>query len=76
MITVSISKLAGDAFGKGSYADKLIHLKGYPYLNSREDELLGFLAKDVMSPINMLTCLKASGVSLSEIRNIKYDTIL
>lgn len=68
MITVSISKLVGDAFGKGSYADKLIHLKGYPYLDNREEEVLGLLAKEVMTPSNRLTCLKASGMTLGVLK--------
>jgi chloride channel 3/4/5 len=69
MITVSVSKLVGDAFGKGGYADKLIALKGYPFLDHRSNEIIGLLSKDIMTPITRLTCLKATGVSLGDISN-------
>lgn len=46
----------------------MIIFEGYPFLDNRDDEVLGFLAKEVMTPVSRLTCLKASGVTLGELK--------
>jgi chloride channel 3/4/5 len=64
MVTIMVAKLVGDSFGEGGYADIMIRVQQYPFLDPKEDNVLGFEAKDVMTPLHRLFVLYSERLDL------------
>ncbi|KAI8812268.1 chloride channel, partial [Cladochytrium replicatum] len=64
MVTLMVTKLVGDFFGKGGLTDILIRWKQYPYLDPHDEELIGLSAEKVMTPASELVCLTGTGMTV------------
>ncbi|KAJ3153315.1 glycerol ethanol, ferric requiring protein [Geranomyces michiganensis] len=67
MATLMTAKIVGDLFGKGGFAEMQIRMNRYPFLDPREDEVVGLTASEVMTPSAELVCFVVSGMTVSDI---------
>ncbi|KAF8975353.1 hypothetical protein BGZ46_009194, partial [Entomortierella lignicola] len=74
MIVVMISKWVGDAFGKEGIFDGIILLCGYPFLDDKEEYKLNTTASQVMTPVEDLVVVTATGNTLDSLDNLLHDT--
>ncbi|KAF9433438.1 hypothetical protein BGZ76_009468 [Entomortierella beljakovae] len=74
MIVVMISKWVGDAFGKEGIFDGMILLCGYPFLDDKEEYRLNTTASQVMTPVEDLVVVTATGNTLDSLDNLLHDT--
>ncbi|KAF9355441.1 hypothetical protein BGX26_006516 [Mortierella sp. AD094] len=74
MIVVMISKWVGDAFGKEGIFDGIILLCGYPFLDDKEEYRLNTTASQVMTPVEDLVVVTATGNTLDSLDNLLHDT--
>lgn len=71
MIAVMISKWVGDAFGKRGIYESWIHFNEYPFLdNSEEVHIPNLPVSSVMTRIEDLTVLTATGHTIESLKNI------
>jgi len=71
MIAVMISKWVGDAFGKRGIYESWIHFNEYPFLdNSEEFPIPDIPASQVMTRIEDLTVLTATGHTIESLKQI------
>ncbi|KAG0276639.1 hypothetical protein BGZ96_003202, partial [Linnemannia gamsii] len=74
MIVVMTSKWVGDAFGKEGIFDGIILLCGYPYLGDKEDYKLNTTASQVMTPVEDIVVVTATGNTLDSLDNLLHET--
>ncbi|KAJ3169274.1 glycerol ethanol, ferric requiring protein [Geranomyces variabilis] len=67
MATLMTAKIVGDLFGKGGFAEMQIRMNRYPFLDPREDEVIGLTASEVMTPSAELVCFVVSGMTVADI---------
>jgi chloride channel 3/4/5 len=71
MIAVMISKWVGDAFGKRGIYESWIHFNEYPFLdNSEETPIPDVPASQVMTRIEDLVVLTATGHTIESLKNV------
>lgn len=71
MIAVMISKWVGDAFGKRGIYESWIHFNEYPFLdNSEEVQIPNIPVSQVMTRIEDLTVLTATGHTIESLKQI------
>lgn len=73
MIAVMISKWVGDAISPRGIYESWIHFKGYPLLDNRDDNgssIPDVLAAQVMTRIDDLIVITATGHTISSLRNL------
>ncbi|KAI9206915.1 putative voltage-gated chloride channel [Polychytrium aggregatum] len=70
MITLMVAKLVGDAFQEGGIADILIRVNKFPFLDHKEDSIIGVAADEVMTPIDELVCFPSTGMRISSIEKV------
>lgn len=74
MVTIMVSKWVGDAFGKESIYDGLVHLNGYPFLDPREEYSQSTTTQQVMTRAQELFVLPASGMTVDELEELLQTT--
>ncbi|KAG9067227.1 hypothetical protein KI688_012009 [Linnemannia hyalina] len=74
MIVVMTSKWVGDAFGKEGIFDGIILLCGYPFLGDKEEYKLNTMASQVMTPVEDLVVVTATGNTLDSLDNLLHET--
>ncbi|KAG0375205.1 hypothetical protein BGX24_009410 [Mortierella sp. AD032] len=74
MIVVMTSKWVGDAFGKEGIFDGIILLCGYPYLGDKEEYKLNTTASQVMTPVEDIVVVTATGNTLDSLDNLLHET--
>ncbi|KAJ3300244.1 hypothetical protein HK104_002806 [Borealophlyctis nickersoniae] len=74
MITVMVSKWVGDAFGKESIYDALIHLNGYPFLDNKEAYTYNTVASAVMTKFEDLDVITATGHNVDTLDELLQNT--
>ncbi|TPX62521.1 hypothetical protein PhCBS80983_g00259 [Powellomyces hirtus] len=67
MVTLMTAKIVGDLFGKGGFAEMQIRMNRYPFLDPREDEVVGLTASEVMTPSEEVVCFVVSGMTVADI---------
>jgi chloride channel 3/4/5 len=71
MIAVMISKWVGDAFGKRGIYESWIHFNEYPFLdNSEEVPIPDIPASQIMTRIEDLVVLTATGHTIESLKNV------
>lgn len=71
MIAVMISKWVGDAFGKRGIYETWIHFNEYPFLENKDDSTVPDVpASQIMTQVEDLACLTATGHTLQSIHEI------
>ncbi|RPA80880.1 hypothetical protein BJ508DRAFT_123920 [Ascobolus immersus RN42] len=70
MIAVMISKWVGDAFGKKGIYESWIHFKEYPYLENKDDYVPDILASKIMTRIEDLVVITATGNSINSLEQL------
>ncbi|KAF9286060.1 hypothetical protein BGZ88_009274 [Linnemannia elongata] len=73
-LTVMTSKWVGDAFGKEGIFDGIILLCGYPFLGDKEEYKLNTMASQVMTPVEDLVVVTATGNTLDSLDNLLHET--
>ena len=74
MVSLTVSKLVGDIFGKEGYIEKKIQEKNYPFLDPTRDISIRLYAKDIMTPLIDLVHLPEHGLRIKELENILNQT--
>ncbi|KAG0236911.1 hypothetical protein BGW42_002409 [Actinomortierella wolfii] len=74
MIVVMTSKWVGDAFGKEGIFDGIILLCGYPFLGDKEEYKYNTMASQVMTPVEDLVVITATGNTLDSLDNLLRET--
>ncbi|KAJ3410942.1 glycerol ethanol, ferric requiring protein [Chytridiales sp. JEL 0842] len=74
MVTLMVAKLVGDYIQKGGVSDVQIHVKGYPFLDWTQDEVIGLPTKNIMTPVEELIVLELDGLDVSTIKNTLSDS--
>ncbi|KAF9182137.1 hypothetical protein BGZ50_005103 [Haplosporangium sp. Z 11] len=74
MIVVMTSKWVGDAFGKEGIFDGIILLCGYPFLDDKEEYRLNTTASQVMTPVEDIVVVTATGNTLDSLDNLLHET--
>ncbi|KAG0197375.1 hypothetical protein BGX28_009125 [Mortierella sp. GBA30] len=74
MIVVMTSKWVGDAFGKEGIFDGIILLCGYPFLDDKEEYKLNTTASQVMTPVEDIVVVTATGNTLDSLDNLLHET--
>jgi chloride channel 3/4/5 len=74
MLCLTISKLVGDFFGKKGFVEAQIEQKSLPFLDPREEHLLGLRVQDIMTPFSALKCFTGSGMRISDIESLLFET--
>ncbi|KAG0213502.1 hypothetical protein BGX33_002867 [Mortierella sp. NVP41] len=74
MIVVMTSKWVGDAFGKEGIFDGIILLCGYPFLGDKEEYKLNTTASQVMTPVEDIVVVTATGNTLDSLDNLLHET--
>ncbi|ORY94289.1 chloride channel [Lobosporangium transversale] len=74
MIVVMTSKWVGDAFGKEGIFDGIILLCGYPFLDDKEEYRLNTTASQVMTPVEDLVVVTATGNTLDSLDSLLRET--
>ena len=64
----------GDLFGKKGFVEVQIESKSLPFLDPREEHLLGIHAEDIMTSFRNLACFTGSGMRVEDIERILGDT--
>ncbi|KAI9098100.1 chloride channel [Phlyctochytrium arcticum] len=67
MVTLLTAKVVGDLFGKGGIAEMQIRINKYPFLDPREDRIIGLSASEVMTPAEELVCFVGKGMKVEDI---------
>ncbi|KAJ3013322.1 glycerol ethanol, ferric requiring protein [Thoreauomyces humboldtii] len=67
MVTLMTAKIVGDLFEKGGFAEMQIRMNRYPFLDPREDEVIGLTASEVMTPSDELVCFVTLGMTVADI---------
>ncbi|XP_065669027.1 H(+)/Cl(-) exchange transporter 5 isoform X2 [Hydra vulgaris] len=73
MVAIMTCKWVSEAFGQDSVYIEHIRLKGYPYLDTKEEYTNPSLAADVMNPrryTEPLTCITKSGFTVKDIEDL------
>jgi chloride channel 3/4/5 len=70
MIAVMISKWVGDAFGKRGIYESWINANGYPFLDNSELSIPDIPVSDVMTRIEDLVVLTATGNTIGSLKEI------
>ncbi|KAJ3265912.1 Muskelin 1, intracellular mediator containing kelch motif [Chytriomyces hyalinus] len=71
MIVLMVTKLVGDAFGKGGMTDAAIHANNLPFLEVAEDEHTGGRpVLQAMTPFSELTVLKSTLMTVEEAEQV------
>ncbi len=71
MIAVMVSKWVGDAFGKRGIYESWIHFNEYPFLdNSDENPIPDIPVKQIMTRIEDIVVLRATGHTIESLTNI------
>lgn len=70
MVTVMVSKWVGDGFGKEGIYDAIIHLNGYPFLDTKAEYIYNSTARDVMTKFEDLDLLTVSGHTVESLGEI------
>ncbi|KAI8807085.1 chloride channel [Cladochytrium replicatum] len=70
MITVMVAKMVADSFDKDGIFDGIIHLNGYPYLDHREEYTHDTYAGDIMTKVEDLQILTATGHTIDSLDEI------
>ena len=76
MIAVMISKWVGDAFDKEGIYDAWIRLNGYPFLDTKIEYIWNTLASQVMTRVEDLTVITATGHTVDSLGNAKERLIV
>ncbi|KAF8979844.1 hypothetical protein BGZ52_004509 [Haplosporangium bisporale] len=74
MIVVMTSKWVGDAFGKEGIFDGIILLCGYPFLDDKEEYKQNTMASQVMTPVEDIVVVTATGNTLDSLDNLLHET--
>ncbi|KAG0240192.1 hypothetical protein BGX31_002181 [Mortierella sp. GBA43] len=74
MIVVMTSKWVGDAFGKEGIFDGIILLCGYPFLDDKEEYRLNTTVSQVMTPVEDIVVVTATGNTLDSLDNLLRET--
>ncbi|KAG0252081.1 hypothetical protein BG011_007213 [Mortierella polycephala] len=74
MIVVMTSKWVGDAFGKEGIFDGIILLCGYPFLDDKGEYTLNTMASQVMTPVEDIVVVTATGNTLDSLDNLLHET--
>ncbi|KAI8909258.1 chloride channel [Powellomyces hirtus] len=74
MLTVMVSKWVGDALGTESIYDALIHLNGYPFLDSKTDYIWNTTAGSVMTRVEDLDVIVSSGCTIENLEELLQTT--
>ncbi|KAI1316774.1 hypothetical protein EDD11_009512 [Mortierella claussenii] len=74
MIVVMTSKWVGDAFGKEGIFDGIILLCGYPFLDDKEEYKLNITASQVMTPVEDIVVVTATGNTLDSLDSLLHET--
>lgn len=67
MVTLMVAKLVGDAFGHGGIAEHLIRMNNYPFLDPREDMILGVTAGEVMTRVGSIVSFTNRGMCIADV---------
>ena len=67
MITVIVAKFVGDLFYHGGVAEVLIRMNNLPFLDPRDDPILGISASEAMTPVDDLICLTTKDMTLADV---------
>ncbi|KAI8822386.1 putative voltage-gated chloride channel [Fimicolochytrium jonesii] len=67
MVTLMTAKIVGDILGKGGFVEMQIHLNKYPFLDPREDTVVGLTASEVMTPLDELICFVDKGMKVADV---------
>jgi chloride channel 3/4/5 len=70
MIAVMVSKWVGDAFGKRGIYESWIHANEYPFLDNTELSIPDIPVSDVMTRIDDLVVLTATGHTIGSLKDI------
>lgn len=70
MIAVMVSKWVGDAFGKRGIYESWIHANEYPFLDNSELSIPDIPVSDVMTRIDDLVVLTATGHTIGSLKDI------
>ncbi|KAK7207750.1 putative voltage-gated chloride channel [Myxozyma melibiosi] len=71
MVSVLVAKLVGDAFDRNGIYESWIHFRGYPFLSNNDDDPVPDLSVDeVMTSVENLTVLEASGLTIGELEDV------
>jgi len=73
MIAVMISKWVGDAFGSRGIYESWIHFKEYPFLENRDDPIPDIPVSDIMTRIEDLVVITATGHTIESLDNLLYN---
>lgn len=68
------SKWVGDAFGKEGIFDGIILLCGYPFLDDKEEYKQNTMASQVMTPVEDIVVVTATGNTLDSLDNLLHET--
>ncbi|RKO87232.1 chloride channel [Blyttiomyces helicus] len=74
MITVMVAKWVGDAFGLEGIYDALIHLNGYPFLDTKEEYSFNATAAQIMTRSEDLEVITATGHTLGSLDELVQNT--
>ncbi|KND03889.1 uncharacterized protein SPPG_01343 [Spizellomyces punctatus DAOM BR117] len=76
MVTLMTAKVVGDLFGKGGIAEMQIRMNKYPFLDPRQDQVIGLTASEVMTPAEELVCFVGKGLKVEDVERaleqVKY----
>ncbi|KAI9105517.1 chloride channel [Phlyctochytrium arcticum] len=74
MLTVMVAKWTGDALGKDSIYDALIHLNGYPFLDANEEYPYNTTVQAVMTRVQEIDCITTGGCTLEVLDELLQGT--
>ncbi|KAJ3042853.1 H(+)/Cl(-) exchange transporter 3 [Rhizophlyctis rosea] len=74
MVTVMVSKWVGDGFGKEGIYDAMIHLNGYPFLDTNAEYTYNTVARDVMTKFEDLDLVTVSGHTVESLDELIQNT--
>ena len=70
MMTVMVSKWVGDGFGKEGIYDAMIHLNGYPFLDTKTEYKYNTTARDVMTKFEDLDLIVLRDQNVESLGNL------
>ncbi|KAJ3048216.1 H(+)/Cl(-) exchange transporter 3 [Rhizophlyctis rosea] len=74
MMTVMVSKWVGDGFGKEGIYDAMIHLNGYPFLDTKTEYRYSTTARDVMTKFEDLDLVVVGGQNVESLDELIQNT--
>jgi chloride channel 3/4/5 len=75
MITLIVSKYTGDLFERVGFLEMIIQMKGYPFLDPRQDYSLSMPVGDKMTALKDLVCIPARGITLENLETTLASNI-